>query len=74
MPGASAGIQTAERLGRRKWNKRVLRVFDEVIAVFAPARLYVVGANAALVHGELPACVEVVARAHGLAGAVALWA
>jgi hypothetical protein len=66
----------ADRLGRRKWNKRALRAIDQLVAVFAPRKLYVTGRDAALVHDEPPelvGVVEVVREDRVLAGAVALW-
>jgi hypothetical protein len=63
----------AERLGRRKWNKRALRVIDQIIAVFAPRKIYVTGRDAALVHDEPADVVDVVRIDRALAGAIAMW-
>ena len=63
----------ANRLGRRKWNKRAHRAIDEILTTFDPRRLYLTGRDAALVHGDLPAHVELVTDDRTLAGALALW-
>jgi hypothetical protein len=63
----------ADRLGRRKWNNRALRAIDQLIAVFAPRKIYVTGRDAALVHDEPADVVEVVRVERALAGAIALW-
>ncbi|HEX4450612.1 MAG TPA: hypothetical protein VH143_07070 [Kofleriaceae bacterium] len=63
----------ADRLGRRKWNKRALRAVEQLLAVFAPRKLYVTGRDAALVHDEPTERVEVVREDRALAGAIALW-
>jgi hypothetical protein len=63
----------AGRLGRRKWNNRALRAIDQLIAVFAPRKIYVTGRDAALVHDEPADVVEIVRADRALAGAIALW-
>lgn len=63
----------ADRLGRRKWNDRALRAIDQLIAVFAPRKIYVTGRDAVLVHDEPAEVVEVVRVERALAGAIALW-
>ena len=60
------------QLGRKKWNKRVHRVIEEVLAVWNPRRLYLGGRDARLIYGELPEHVVVV-TASPLAGALELW-
>jgi polyphosphate glucokinase len=68
------GGDAADRLGRRKWNDRAQRAIREVVATFHPRRVYLVGRDAALVHGDLPDCVECVRDDQRLVGALALWA
>lgn len=63
----------ANRLGRRKWNKRALRAIDQLAAVFAPRKIYVTGRDASLVHDEPADIVEIVREDRALAGAIALW-
>jgi hypothetical protein len=66
-------LADADRLGRRKWNKRALRAIDQLLAVFEPRKLYVTGRDAILVHDEPTERVEVVREDRALAGAIALW-
>lgn len=66
-------LADADRLGRRKWNKRALRAIDQLIAVFEPRKLYITGRDAVLVHDEPTERVEVVREDRALAGAIALW-
>jgi hypothetical protein len=68
------GGDAADRLGRRKWNNRAQRAIREIVATFHPRRVYLVGRDAALVHGDLPDCVECVRDDQRLVGAIALWA
>ena len=63
---------TFTQLGRKKWNKRVHRVIEEVLAVWNPRRLYLGGRDARLIYGELPEHVVIV-TATALAGALELW-
>lgn len=63
-----------ERKGVKAWNKRVGRVVDEVLAVWNPTTLYLAGANAQHITGELPPNVTVVTEAAGLGGALAPYA
>jgi polyphosphate glucokinase len=59
-------------LGRKKWNKRIHRVIDEVLAVWNPRRLYLGGRDARVIYGELPEHVVIVTGS-SLAGALELW-
>ena len=66
-------LANADALGRRKWNKRALRAIEQLLAVFEPRRLYVMGRDAVLVHDEPADRVEVVREERVLAGALAMW-
>ncbi|MDQ3363929.1 MAG: hypothetical protein M3680_00655 [Myxococcota bacterium] len=65
--------RVVERKGRRAWNRRLERVLATVLEVWHPATLYLAGAGAALVDGELPATVVVVRELPGLDAAIAVW-
>lgn len=62
-----------DRKGVHAWNRRLARVVREVLAVWSPSTLHLVGPHAALVDRELPPAVVVVRQPESLAAAVALW-
>lgn len=62
-----------DRVGKRKWNKRVRRMIEEVLPVWNPRRLYLAGRNAKYVQAPLPELVELVSPTAVLVGGIALW-
>jgi polyphosphate glucokinase len=62
-----------KRLGKKRWNKRVRRVIDQVLPIFNPDTLYLGGGNARLLKGELPPQVKITENIAGLLGGIALW-
>jgi polyphosphate glucokinase len=62
-----------ERIGNKKWNKRVARVVAQIIPIWNPRRIYIGGGNAKHVHVRLPANVKVTPNIAGLFGGIALW-
>jgi polyphosphate glucokinase len=67
------GMRALEKVGKKKWNRRVLRVVAQIEPVWNPRRLYVGGGNAELVTGKLPTNATLVSNVAGLLGGIALW-
>jgi polyphosphate glucokinase len=62
-----------EDVGKRKWNKRVARVIQQIDPVWNPRKIYIGGGNAKHVKLELPRHVKITSNIAGLIGGVALW-
>ncbi len=62
-----------ERVGKKKWRKRVRLVFDTLAPIFNYDRLYVGGGNAKKLSDPLPDNVERFDNVSGMEGGVALW-
>jgi polyphosphate glucokinase len=61
-------------VGKKRWNKRLVKAIRKLDAVFHYDRLYIGGGNARLVDiGILPADVTIVSNLNGLVGGLALW-
>jgi len=67
------GAKALAKIGKKKWNKRVRRVIDQVLPIWNPRKLYLGGGNAKHVKGELPDGVTVTSNLAGLTGGIALW-
>lgn len=67
------GNAELKRIGKRRWNKRVKRVLDQIFPIFNPDRIYLGGGNARLLKFELPESVARVENIAGLLGGIALW-
>ena len=67
------GIKALEKVGKKKWNKRVQEVIDQVLPIFNPRKLYLGGGNAKKLKIELPANVQITENVAGLLGGIALW-
>ncbi|MEO8699240.1 MAG: ROK family protein [Kofleriaceae bacterium] len=67
------GIKALEKVGKKKWNKRVLEVIEQVLPIFNPRKLYLGGGNAKKLKIELPANVQITENVAGLLGGIALW-
>ena len=67
------GAKALKRVGKRKWNKRVARVVEQVIPIWNPHKLYLGGGNAKHLKCELPENVQVTSNLAGLLGGIALW-
>ena len=68
------GAEALTRIGKKKWNKRVRRVIEQVLPIWNPARLYLGGGNAKHIRFELPQGVEIISNVAGLLGGIKLWA
>lgn len=67
------GRAALERVGKRKWNKRVARVIDILRRLVNFDHLYIGGGNARYIAFELPSDVTIVPNSDGLTGGIALW-
>jgi polyphosphate glucokinase len=67
------GRKALDKVGKKRWNKRVRRVIDQIIPVWNPRRMYIGGGNAKHLKGELPEIVTVTSNIAGLMGGIALW-
>ena len=62
-----------KKVGKKKWNKRLVRAIQTLDRTFNYDRLYVGGGNAARITVKLPPNVKIVSNVAGLLGGLALW-
>ncbi len=67
------GVAALEKVGRRRWNKRVKRILKQLRVMINFDTLYIGGGDAKLVDFDLPADTHVVSNQAGLTGGVQLW-
>jgi polyphosphate glucokinase len=67
------GNAALKRVGRKKWNKHVQRVVEQILPIWNPRMLYVGGGNARRIDIPLPANVKLTPNIAGLLGGFALW-
>lgn len=67
------GKKALKSVGKKKWNKRVNKVIEQVMPIWNPRRLYLGGGNTKHLKIELPANVSIVPNVAGLLGGIALW-
>lgn len=68
------GVAELKRVGKRRWKKRVLKMFDQVRTLVNFDTLYIGGGDARLLLDvELPPDVHVVSNDAGITGGVRLW-
>ncbi|HXX30599.1 MAG TPA: ROK family protein [Myxococcaceae bacterium] len=67
------GKGALEKVGKKKWNRRVARVIAQVEPIFNPRFLYLGGGNAKHIKVSLPSHVKIVSNEAGLLGGIALW-
>jgi polyphosphate glucokinase len=67
------GKATLERVGRKKWNKHVQQVVEQILPIWNPRMLYLGGGNARLLDIPLPKNVKITPNVAGLLGGFALW-
>jgi polyphosphate glucokinase len=67
------GAAALERVGRKKWNKHVQQVVEQILPIWNPRKLYLGGGNARLIDLPLPKNVKVTENIAGLLGGSALW-
>jgi polyphosphate glucokinase len=63
-----------QKVGKKKWNKRLIRFIERLDEIFHFTRLYIGGGNSREVDVSLlPANVTIVSNVNGLIGGIALW-
>jgi polyphosphate glucokinase len=67
------GNAAYEKVGKKKWNKRVAEVLDQINPIWNPRRLYVGGGNAKHIKLKLPPNVRITDNVAGLLGGIRLW-
>jgi len=72
-PFSAFGKAALKKIGRKRWEKRVRELFDQLRGITNYDRLYVGGGNAELLRGAMPARVTVIDSAAGILGGYRLW-
>jgi polyphosphate glucokinase len=67
------GNRALRKIGRRRWNKRVLDAIEHLEPVFNYRVLYLGGGNSKLIHFSPPPNVRIVENISGLLGGIYLW-
>ncbi|HEX3954221.1 MAG TPA: ROK family protein [Stellaceae bacterium] len=67
------GRAALEKVGKKRWNRRVERVIGILSRVVNYDHLYIGGGNARRITLDLPADVSIVPNSDGLTGGIALW-
>ncbi len=67
------GGKALDSIGKKRWNKRVISVIEQVLPIWNPRRLYIGGGNSKHIRFEMPENVELVQNVAGLLGGIALW-
>lgn len=67
------GAKAFAKVGKKKWNKRVKRVIEQIEPIWNPRRLYIGGGNAKHLRIDLPSNVRITDNVAGLLGGIALW-
>lgn len=67
------GVEALERVGRKRWRKRVEQTLNALRELVNFDTLYIGGGNANLIDFDLPADVRIVDNSAGITGGVRLW-
>jgi polyphosphate glucokinase len=67
------GLRALKKVGKKKWNKRLLRAIQALERLFIYDTLYLGGGNANHITVDLPRNVRIVPNVAGLLGGIALW-
>lgn len=67
------GGKALDKVGKKKWNKRVAEVLAQIDPIWNPRRIYVGGGNAKHLRLDLPPHVRVTDNVAGLLGGIRLW-
>jgi len=67
------GGRALDKVGKKKWNKRVEEVLAQIDPIWNPRRIYIGGGNAKHLRLNLPPHVRVTDNVAGLLGGIRLW-
>jgi polyphosphate glucokinase len=67
------GNAALQKMGKKRWNRRVGKVIEQLSRIFNYRTLYLGGGNSKDIHFALPANVKIVENVAGLLGGVRLW-
>jgi len=67
------GAKALDKVGKKKWNKRVEEVLEQINPIWNPRRIYIGGGNAKHLRLDLPPHVRVTDNVAGLLGGIRLW-
>jgi polyphosphate glucokinase len=67
------GGRALDKVGKKKWNKRVAEVLAQIDPIWNPRRIYVGGGNAKHLRLDLPPHVRITDNVAGLLGGIRLW-
>jgi polyphosphate glucokinase len=67
------GDAARKKIGKKKWNKRLLKAIQTLEHAFNYDRLYIGGGNAKKIITKLPSNTRIVENVAGLLGGIALW-
>ena len=67
------GDAALKKVGKKKWNRRLVRAIQTLDRTFNYDRLYIGGGNATRITVKLPSNVKIVSNVAGLLGGLALW-
>ncbi len=67
------GDAARKKIGKKKWNRRLLKALQTLEHAFNYDRLYIGGGNAKKIITKLPANTRIVENVAGLLGGIALW-
>jgi polyphosphate glucokinase len=73
QPFSPYGDDARRQMGRKRWEKRVRELFDQLRDITNYDRLYVGGGNAERLRGEMPSRVTRIESEAGLLGGYRLW-
>jgi polyphosphate glucokinase len=68
------GARALDKVGKKEWNKRVIKILRQIDPIWNPRRIYLGGGNAKHLKIALPKNVKVTSNVAGLLGGIALWA
>lgn len=68
------GARALDKVGKKRWNKRVGKVLRQIQPIWNPRKIYLGGGNAKHLRIRLPKNVKVGSNVAGLLGGIALWA
>jgi polyphosphate glucokinase len=67
------GVRALEKVGKKKWNRRLAEALKQIDVVWNPRRIYLGGGNAKHVRIPLPEYVKIIGNIAGLLGGIMLW-